>query len=50
VLARLDVRLPVRAAPTVMASLADRERLARTVLDFADGLADEDAVARKVRQ
>jgi LPPG:FO 2-phospho-L-lactate transferase len=50
VLARLDVRLPVRAAPTVMASLADRERLARTVLDFADGLADEDAVARKGRQ
>lgn len=38
---RDDRRIPVRAAPTMMTTLDDRERLARTVLDFADELSHE---------
>jgi LPPG:FO 2-phospho-L-lactate transferase len=45
-----DVRCPVRAAPTVMTTLAEREHLARAVLDFADALAAEGAVAGKGRR
>jgi LPPG:FO 2-phospho-L-lactate transferase len=33
-----DVRAKVHVAPTLMTTLEDRERLARTVLDFADSL------------
>ena len=33
-----DVRARLRIAPTLMTTLADREGLARTVLDFADAL------------
>jgi len=47
---RFDVGYPVHTAPTVMTTLADRERLARTVLDVADALADERGVAWKSRQ
>jgi hypothetical protein len=32
--------LPVAVAPTLMVTLQDRERVARLVLEFADGLAE----------